>query len=240
MTPEEQKEYRDGKLSHFVSTQLYPYSPFYRKMFDDNKVKPGDIRSVEDLRRLPFTYKADIAPTAEDTERFRRFVLEPDAELIKTYMPRLSQYRLSANRVFQGEQHIRKYKATSNICSNHGLNALAFTVYLSIVGENGLRKLSNICIQRAHYLSEKISGLKNFKIRFGAKFFNEFVIQSDMDSEKLLKALSGYGILGGINMERYFPELKGSVLVTVTEKNSTKDCERYLETLDTISNGGEL
>lgn len=109
MTPEEQKEYRDGKLSHFVSTQLYPYSPFYRKMFDDNKVKPGDIRSVEDLRRLPFTYKADIAPTAEDPERFRRFVLEPDAELIKTYMPRLSQYRLSASRVFQGEQHIRKY-----------------------------------------------------------------------------------------------------------------------------------
>ena len=109
MTPEEQKEYRDGKLSHFVSTQLYPYSPFYRKMFDDNKIKPGDIRSVEDLRRLPFTYKADIAPTAEDPERFRRFVLEPDDELIKTYMPRLSQYRLSASRVFQGEQHIRKY-----------------------------------------------------------------------------------------------------------------------------------
>ena len=77
-------------------------------MFDDNKVKPGDIRSVEDLRRLPFTYKADIAPTAEDPERFRRFVLEPDTELIKTYMPKLSQYRLSASRVFQGEQHIRK------------------------------------------------------------------------------------------------------------------------------------
>lgn len=109
MSAEEQKEYRDRKLSCFVNTRLYPYSPFYRKLFDDNKVKPGDIRTVEDLRRLPFTYKADIAPTAEDPERFRQFVLQPDAELIKTYMPKIQQHRLSANRVFQGEQYLRKY-----------------------------------------------------------------------------------------------------------------------------------
>lgn len=122
MSAEEQKEYRDSKLSYFVNTQLYPYSPFYRKMFDENKVKPEQIRSVEDLRRLPFTYKADIAPTAEDPQRFRQFVLEPDAELVKKYMPRLQQYRLSANRVFQGEQYLRKY-----IWTNYSPVHLQFT-----------------------------------------------------------------------------------------------------------------
>ncbi len=138
------------------------------------------------------------------------------------------------------EQHIRKYKATSNICSNHSLNALAFVVYLSIVGEEGLRKLSNICIQRAHYLSEKVAELKNFKIKFSSKFFNEFVIHSDIESEKLLKALKKYKILGGINLERYFPELRGSILIAVTEMNSRKDIDRFLEALNVISNGGKL
>ncbi len=135
------------------------------------------------------------------------------------------------------EQHIRKNKATSNICSNHSLNALAFVVYLSSVGEKGLRETANICIQRAHYLSEKINSLNSFKLRFNSRFFNEFVVQTDMDTEKLQNILYDSKILGGILLEEYFPELRGCILMTVTEMNSVKDINRYFNILNTISDG---
>jgi phenylacetate-coenzyme A ligase PaaK-like adenylate-forming protein len=109
MTFDEQREYRDSKLSYFIRTQLYPYSPFYRKVFDDNDVKPEDIRSVEDLRKLPFTYKADIAPTSEDPLLYREFVLKPDEELIREYMPGMQRARFNANRVLRGRDYSRKY-----------------------------------------------------------------------------------------------------------------------------------
>lgn len=136
------------------------------------------------------------------------------------------------------EQHIRKSKATSNICSNHGLNALAFTVYLSIVGEDGLRKLSDVCTQRAHYLSDKIKEIKNFKIKFRSRFFNEFVIHSDIETGKLLAHLKTQKILGGIALEKYFPELRGDILVAVTETNSKKSMDIFLDVLKSIPDGG--
>jgi phenylacetate-CoA ligase len=108
MSFDEQKEYRDRKLAYFVRTQLYPYSPFYRKLFDDNKVDPSDIRGVEDLRRLPFTYKADIAPDQEAPDRFREFILQPDEELIGKYMPRLQLARRKLDRVLKGDDYLRK------------------------------------------------------------------------------------------------------------------------------------
>lgn len=135
------------------------------------------------------------------------------------------------------EQHIRKNKATSNICSNHSLNALAFVVYLSSLGEKGLRKTANICIQRAHYLCEKINSLNNFKLKFRHRFFNEFVIQTNMGTEKFQNILHDNKILGGISLEKHFPELKGCILTTVTEMNPVKDINRYFNILNTISDG---
>lgn len=107
MSFEEQREYRDCKLSYFVRSKLYPYSPHYRKVFDDNKVKPEDIRTVEDLRKLPFTYKTDIAPDADNPDRFREFILQPDDELMQKYMPRLQLARLKIDRVLKGEKYAR-------------------------------------------------------------------------------------------------------------------------------------
>lgn len=108
MSIEEQGEYRDRKLSHFVRTQLYPYSRFYRKVFDDNKVRPEDIRSVKDLKRVPFTYKSDVVPEPENPERYREFILEPDEESRKQYMPRLQLMRLEAERMLKGEEHAKR------------------------------------------------------------------------------------------------------------------------------------
>jgi phenylacetate-CoA ligase len=108
MSFEEQREYRDRKLAYFVRTQLYPYSPFYRKLFDDQKVDPADIKGVKDLRRLPFTYKADIAPDPEVPDRFRDFILQPDEELMSEYMPRLQFARRKLDRVLKGEDYLKK------------------------------------------------------------------------------------------------------------------------------------
>lgn len=108
MSFEEQREYRDGKLAYFVRTQLYPYSPFYRKVFDEAKVSPHDIRKVEDLRRLPFTYKVDIAPCHEDPYAYDRFVLRPDEDSIREHMPRLTYTKMRFDRLTKGEDYIKR------------------------------------------------------------------------------------------------------------------------------------
>lgn len=108
MSFDEQREYRNRKLSYFVRTELYPYCTYYRKVFDDNKVKPEDIRTVEDLRKLPFTYKSDIAPDTDNPDRFREFVLQPDKELMEKYMPRFQLARLKMDRVFKGEEYVKR------------------------------------------------------------------------------------------------------------------------------------
>lgn len=108
MSFEEQREYRDRKLSYFVRTELYPYSPFYRKVFDEAKLAPEDVRGVDDLRRLPFTYKADIAPSQDDLNRYERFVLKPDEEKIDEYMPAMSHAKMRFDRLFKGEDFVKK------------------------------------------------------------------------------------------------------------------------------------
>jgi phenylacetate-CoA ligase len=122
MTLKEQTEYRDSKLSYFIRTQLYPYSRFYREMFDENDVKPEDIRKVEDLRRLPFTYKSDIAPSPEEPSRFRKFILQPEEEMMHQYMPRLELARMKANRVVKGEEYVKR-----NIWRKYGPVHIQFT-----------------------------------------------------------------------------------------------------------------
>jgi phenylacetate-coenzyme A ligase PaaK-like adenylate-forming protein len=108
MTFEEQREYRDRKLAHFVRTQLYPYSPFYRRLFDANGIDPHKVRGVEDLRALPFTYKSDIAPDSESPERFRDLVLQPDEDLMRKHMPKGELARLQVARVLRGKDYVSK------------------------------------------------------------------------------------------------------------------------------------
>jgi phenylacetate-CoA ligase len=108
MSFEEQRDYRDRKLAYFVRTQLYPYSPFYRKLFDAHRIDPSGIKGVADLRKLPFTYKADIAPDSDDPEKPRRLILQPDEELISRYAPRAQRARRRLDRLFKGGDYVRK------------------------------------------------------------------------------------------------------------------------------------
>ena len=129
------------------------------------------------------------------------------------------------------EQHIKRERATSNICTNQALCALAATVYLSVIGKEGLRKAAELCLQKAHYSQREITKIKGFSSPFSASFFKEFVIKIPVSAEKILKELLKEKIIGGLDIGNYYPELKDHLLICVTEKRTREEMEKFVELL---------
>ncbi len=129
------------------------------------------------------------------------------------------------------EQHIKRERATSNICTNQALCALAATVYLSVIGKEGLRKLAELCLQKAHYAQREITKIKGFSSPFTAPFFKEFVVKAPVSAEKILKGLLKEKIIGGLELGNYYPELKEHLLICVTEKRTREEIERLVALL---------
>ena len=129
------------------------------------------------------------------------------------------------------EQHIRRGRATSNICTNEGLNALAAVVYLSWLGGTGLWELAAVNMENARRCLETIIGIKGFRRRFTGEFFNEFVIESDFDLNKLNKKLLDKGIIGGLDISKWYPELRNCLLFGVTEMHSYDDMNKLASAL---------
>ncbi len=129
------------------------------------------------------------------------------------------------------EQHIRRARATSNICSNEALCALASAMYLSMLGREGLRKLAKLNMHRAKGLAERISAIDGFELPFKAPFFNEFVVRYPTEFEKVHEALLNNGIHGGLSLKEHFPELGESALYTITETTPEWGVEKLIETL---------
>jgi glycine dehydrogenase subunit 1 len=128
------------------------------------------------------------------------------------------------------EQHIRREKALSNICSNQGLCALRAGIYLSLMGRQGLRKAAELCWHKSHYAAGLFSSLRDFSVE-GGLFFKEFTLTLPGNAEEAAEKLLEKNIVPGLPLSRYFPEREKELLVCVTEKNTREDIETLVKTL---------
>lgn len=130
------------------------------------------------------------------------------------------------------EQHIRRERATSNICTNEGLCALMATIFLSCLGKEGLRELAEMNLSKATYAKKRAYEIEGCQLAFSGPTFNEFVLKVEEGPEKILRIWRNKGILGGLPLARYYPELDHHLLVTVTEMNTREEIDRWADILE--------
>jgi glycine dehydrogenase subunit 1 len=134
------------------------------------------------------------------------------------------------------EQHIRREKATSNICTNEGLMALAAVVYLSVMGKEGLRKVAELCYNKAHYAAEKIAQLDGYQLWNSKPFFHEFVVACPKPVADINEALLDVDILGGYDLGQEYPDMKDHMLIAVTETVSIDEIDDLVAALEEVAN----
>lgn len=132
------------------------------------------------------------------------------------------------------EQHIRREKATSNICSDQTLNTIGAAVYLSTLGKEGIKEVALNSAKKAHYTFEQLTKSGKFKPLFNKPFFKEFAITSNLNAEQINEELLCNGILGGYILEKEYPQYKNSMLLCVTEKRTKEEIDRLVNIMEVI------
>ena len=129
------------------------------------------------------------------------------------------------------EQHIRRSRATSNICTNQGLMVTAATIYMSLVGPAGLRRVAALCHARTAALAAGAQAIGGVSAAFASPRFHEVVLRLPAPAQDVLRRLRAQGILGGVDLKDWYPELGDALLVCATETRTGRDIERYVEAL---------
>ncbi|MEK7377087.1 MAG: AMP-binding protein [Candidatus Margulisiibacteriota bacterium] len=190
MKREEQKKMQDKKLREFISGRLYPFSPYYRALFDKHKIKPEKIKTVKDLACVPFTSKTDFLPTKENPKVSRDFILQPSEELIKKYCGKPELLKLAAIKILKGKQYLehrltKEYRplsltlttGTTNMpvsffYSYHDIEALKAAGYrmMEVFGAKGYNKAVNLFPYAPH--------LAFWQVFFGGIQHEDFVLST--------------------------------------------------------------